>query len=132
MRASTGRLALFGAFLSPMAMLDTYPKNPGIDALNYAFTLELSDTTDAIAGELALDVRVARPGQRTVRLDLVTATAALNGKGMVVSAVTVDGVAVAYTHRDDVLLVMLPTAPAVDRRARVVVRYRGVPATGLR
>ena len=30
---------------------DTYPKNPDIDALNYAFRLTLSDATDAIVGE---------------------------------------------------------------------------------
>jgi aminopeptidase N len=115
-----------------MAMVDTYPKNPGIDALNYAFTLELSDTTDAIAGELALDVRFVAAGMRAVRLDLVGTTAALSGTGMTVSAVTLDGVALPFTHRDDVLLVPLASAPTIAQRAQLRVRYRGTPATGLK
>ncbi len=29
--------AMLMAFVPPLTPLDTYPKNPGIDALNYAF-----------------------------------------------------------------------------------------------
>lgn len=125
------RLALLAAFAVPMAPLDTYPKNPAIDALNYAFTLELSDTTDAIVGELALDLRFLSADVRSVRLDLVNATSTSGGKGMRVSAVTMDGVAVPFTHADDVLLIPLARVPAAQQRARLVVRYAGAPATGL-
>jgi aminopeptidase N len=126
-------LAWGGAVMSPpSAPADTYPKNPNIDALNYAFTLELSDTTDRIAGELALDVRFVGPGVRTVRLDLIGTSAELGGKGMTVSAVTVNGSAVAFTHSNNELLVPLASEPAVNTRSRVVVRYHGIPATGLK
>lgn len=125
-------LAAVGALLSPLTGTDTYPKNPNIDALNYAFTIELSDTTDLIVGELALDVRFVGPGVRAVRLDLISANAAQGGKGMRVSGVTMNGTATPYTHVDDVLLVPLASAPAVNQRARLVVRYRGTPASGLK
>ena len=128
----TTGLALLGAFMSPTASVDTYPKNPNIDALNYAFTIELSDTTDVIVGELALDVRFVGAGVRAVRLDLIGSSAAQRGKGMSVSAVTMNGTTMPHTHTDDVLLVPLASAPAVNERARVVVRYRGTPATGLK
>jgi aminopeptidase N len=111
--------------------VDTYPKNPGIDALNYAFRIELSDTTDAIVGELTLDVRFVAAGVQALRLDLVNAGAAPGAKGMRVAGVTLDGSAVRYTHANDVLLIPLASAPAVQQRARVVVRYAGTAATGL-
>ncbi len=129
---SAAALAVAGALLSPTTLTDTYPKNPNIDALNYAFTIELSDTTDLIVGELALDVRFVGAGVRAVRLDLISASTAQGGKGMRVSDVTIDGAAVPFTHANDVLLVPLATAPVVNRRARLVVRYRGTPATGLK
>ena len=131
-RHHTSRLAILGAFVVPMPRTDTYPKNLGIDALNYAFTIELSDTTDAIEGELALDLRFVAAGVRSVRLDLINESAAQDGKGMTVSGVTLDGAAMTYTHRNDELLVPLPIAPVVNRRARLVVRYHGTPATGLK
>lgn len=131
LQALGARLALLAAFAVPMAPLDTYPKNPAIDALNYAFTLELSDTTDAIVSELALDLRFLSADVRAVRLDLVNATSTSGGKGMRVSAVTMDGVAVPFTHADDVLLIPLARAPAAQQRARLIVRYAGAPATGL-
>jgi len=129
---SAAALAVAGALLSPTTLTDTYPKNPNIDALNYAFTIELSDTTDLIVGELALDVRFVGAGVRAVRLDLISASTAQGGKGMRVSDVTMNGAAIPFTHANDVLLVPLATAPVVNQRARLVVRYRGTPATGLK
>jgi len=130
-QALTARVALLAAFIVPTAPLDTYPKNPFIDALNYSFRLELSDTTDAITGEVTLDLRFLSPEVRAVRLDLINASAALAGKGMRVSAVTMDGAAAAYTHANDELLIPLASAPKAQQRVRVVVRYAGTPATGL-
>ncbi|MDX2193924.1 MAG: M1 family metallopeptidase [Gemmatimonadales bacterium] len=126
------RLAALAVVAAPPAPLDTYPKNPAIDALNYAFRLELADSTDRIDGELTLDVRFAAAGVRAVRLDLVNASAARDGRGMRVAAVTVDGAAVAFIHANDELLVPLAAPSAAEQRARVVVRYAGIPASGLR
>lgn len=114
------------------APLDKYPKNTNIDALNYAFTLELSDTTDRIVGELALDLRFTGANVHAVRLDLVDAGTAPDARGMHVSGVTLNGSAVPFTHDEEVLLVPLPVAPAINTRARLVVRYQGIPATGLK
>jgi aminopeptidase N len=125
----TGRLT---TLLSLAAVaVDTYPKNPAIDALNYAFHIELSDTSDTIVGEMTLDLRFLAPNVRSVRLDLAKADAAHGGKGMQVSAVTMDGTAVSFMHANDELLIPLTRAPAVQQRSRVVVRYSGTPASGL-
>ena len=106
----TAALAVAGVCLSAPTSTDTYPRNPGIDALNYAFTIELSDTTNAIVGEMAMDVRFVGAGVRAVRLDLIAATPAAGSTGMRVSGVTMNGTAVPYTHADDVLLVPLASA----------------------
>jgi aminopeptidase N len=119
------------ALIASPAAVDTYPKNPAIDAINYAFRIELSDSSDAIAGEATLDLRFLSTEVRTVRLDLTNAAPTPGGKGMVVSAVTLDGAAVTFTHAHDVLLIPLAVAPAVQQRSRIVVRYAGTPATGL-
>ena len=100
MPAIAGRLAMLVSLAAPSVASDTYPKNPGIDALNYAFRIELSDTTDAIVGEMTLDLRFLAPNVRSVRLDLAKADAAHGGKGMQVSAVTMDGAGVSFTHGD--------------------------------
>lgn len=115
----------------PSARRDTYARQPGIDALNYAFRLEVSDTTNAIAGELTLDLRVLDAAVKEVRLDLVNRAPALSDKGMRVEAVTVNGAAVAITHADNVLRIPLPSRVSVPQHARVTVRYAGTPANGL-
>jgi aminopeptidase N len=119
----------------PTVPLDTYPKNPTIDALHYAFRLELSDTTDAITGTLAMDVRFLQPGVQAVRLDLVNAGGAAaggaGGKGMRVARVRWNGTEVPYRHANDELLIPLPTPSVAQQRVRVEVEYGGVPATGL-
>jgi len=143
MRSVLRRLALLAAFAIPstvvratpvptLAPFDTYPKNPGIDALNYAFRIEVADSTDAISGELTLDFRVLSADVRTLRLDLVDAGAASEAKGMRVASVTLDGVAVRFTHADSVLLVPLGGSLTPQQRMRLAVRYSGVPANGLR
>ncbi|MBX9929891.1 MAG: M1 family metallopeptidase [Gemmatimonadaceae bacterium] len=128
-RLTTGA-GLVAALAFPTVPFDTYPRQPGIDAINYAFRIELSDTSDAITGEMTLDFRFLSADVRTVRLDLVGATSA-SGKGMRVAAVTLDGAAVPFTHADDVLQIALPNAPTAQQRSRIVVRYAGTAATGL-
>ncbi|MBX7125381.1 MAG: M1 family peptidase [Cyclobacteriaceae bacterium] len=110
---------------------DTYPKNPKIDALNYAFQIKLSDSTDAIDVVLTMDVRFVGPGVTSLRLDLID-TKQPGGKGMTVSAVTLKGQPVAYTHADNELIISLGTPPAVNERRQYVICYRGVPASGLK
>ena len=125
------RLAMLAAFVLPPSMRDTYPKNPGIDALNYAFRIELTDSSDALRGEMTMDVRFVSSEVRALRLDLANATTAREGKGMKVSAVLLNGAAVSFTHENDELRIPLTTTPVAQQRATITVRYAGTPATGL-
>lgn len=111
------------------SLADTYPKNPKIDALNYAFRISLSDAADEIAVELSMDVRFVGEGVTSLKLDLINPQ---GGKGMTVSGVTRDGKPVSYTHVSNVLSIALETPSVAGERRRYVIRYSGVPASGLK
>jgi aminopeptidase N len=108
---------------------DTYPRQPGVDALHYIFRLTLSDDTDELVGETTIDLRFNQDGLTEVALDLASAT---DGKGMTVAEVTSGGTPVQYTHRADRLRLTLTSAPKAGERRQFIVRYRGTPANGLR
>lgn len=107
---------------------DTYPKNPGVDILHYRFQLELSDETDVIRGEATIDVLFLVPGLTQLRFDLINL---VEGRGMRVSSVEVNGQPVSFSHEEHALRVTLGAPSAERQRSRVEIRYEGVPATGL-
>ncbi len=117
---------------SSFAFMDTYPKNPKIDVLNYQFKIELSDTTDEIKCEVTLDVRYLGEGIESLRLDLVKASETLGNKGMTVSAILSDGKGLDYSHEGDELRIKLPTSSKINQRAQYTIKYSGVPASGLK
>lgn len=123
-------IPLLGLALSSIA--DTYPKNPNVDVLNYAFRIQLSDNTDVIQVEATVDVRYLGEGVNSLRLDLVKATAALGNKGMTVSKVTSEGKALTFAHEGEELIINLPAPAKQNQRSTYVISYSGVPATGLK
>src|SRR5215470_8071852 len=112
-----------------LSSADTYPRQPGVDALHYIFRLTLSDESDELVGETTVDLRFIRDGLTEVALDLASAA---NGKGMTVAEVTSGGAPARYTHQADRLRLTLTTASKAGERRQFIVRYRGVPANGLR
>ena len=113
------------------ARADTYPRQPGVDVVQYTFKLILSDESDAIDGETTVDFRVQQDGLALVALDLVQSKAGAADKGMTVSAVSEGGKAVRFEHANDRLAIRLEPGGRAGERRSLVVRYRGVPATGL-
>ena len=110
---------------------DSYPKNLGIDVQNYVFGIALSDDSDSIEGQTTVDVRFLEAG-RTLRLDLVEQSAALEGKGMTVKLISMDGARLSWQHDNDALTIDLGRLVAAGERIQVTVEYAGVPAAGLR
>ncbi|MBX7186207.1 MAG: M1 family metallopeptidase [Vicinamibacteria bacterium] len=123
---SCGLLVLAG-----VARADTYPRQPGVDILHYAFHLTLSDETDSIEGEAKITLRVAKDGVNTLTLDLVQPKAEAQNRGMTVSAVTEAGKAVTFEHANDRLTLRLDPAGRAGETRTFAVRYHGIPATGL-
>jgi aminopeptidase N len=130
------RVVSFGAacgvatvsLLPSAAGADTYPRQPALDALHYAFRLRLNDTSSEISGETTARFKIVSPTTELF-LDLVSATA---GKGMSVSAVSVDGQPVAFAHQADRLRIPLPADRGAGSEVAVTIVYGGVPAEGLR
>lgn len=115
--------------LAPAARGDTYPRQPGVDAVHYVFRLSFSDDTDVIEGEAVVRVRFVEDGVRELALDLVSAA---SGKGMTVASVAAGGGAVRHTHEANRLRLPLAPPPKAGEERSFTVRYRGVPADGLR
>lgn len=110
---------------------DTYPKNPDIDMLHYAFSITLSEDTDEITSVARIQVKFKKEGIAKARLDLINKSEALKQKGMVVTSVMANGKALKYQHEKDVLWITLDT-PTTAGEVRVLeVSYHGIPATGL-
>jgi aminopeptidase N len=114
---------------APLARADTYPRQPGVDALHYVFRVTLRDDSDEIAGEATADVRFVKEGLTEFALDLASAG---RDKGMMVSAVTAGGAAVRYVHENDRLRIVLDPPSKASERRQFTTCYRGVPAGGLR
>jgi aminopeptidase N len=114
---------------APPVAADTYPRQPGVDALHYTFRLTLRDDSDEIAGETTAEVRFVHNGLAEFVLDLASAA---QGKGMTVSAVTAGAVPAPYVHEDDRLRITLDPPAMAGERRQFTVRYHGVPASGLR
>ena len=107
---------------------DPYTRQTGIDAIHYAFQLALNDSTDQIEGTATVTIRFAQHGTTSFWLDLASQA---DGKGMTVTNVTSAGVPVPFEHRGDRLRMTLASAPAVNAEQLFVIRYRGVPMSGL-
>lgn len=110
---------------------DHYPKNPDIDILNYAFELQLSDDSQTIDGTATIDARFLKAGQTAIRLDLVKKSDALEGKGMSVDWVQMDGRDLTFRHEDDQLFIELGREIDENESIKVRLRYSGIPASGL-
>ncbi len=115
---------------------DTYPRQPGVDALHYAFRLALSDASNEIAGETTITIRFLRDGVADLTLDLASLT---NGSGMTVQSVRrgapgdTPGPAsdnLVFMHADHRLRLVLPPQSKAGQELTVTVRYRGTPGNG--
>jgi len=111
---------------------DSYPKNPGIDIVGYTFELGLTDDSNSITGLTTVDARFIEGGQSELRLDLIQMKDELDGKGMVVDGVTMNGDALSFRHEDDQIFIQLGRSVDAMDRVQVEVAYHGVPASGLK
>ena len=131
-----GRIAGLACLITSAtpALADPYPVDDSVDVLHYRFELTLSDSTDEINGTATIQAKFTDDGPHKLRLDLVSRSRALDGRGMLVQSVTSDGRPMRFEHSNNVLLVDLPSGtggPGTGTFATVTVTYSGTPATGL-
>src|SRR5262245_36070761 len=129
--AVVGAAAALALAVGPNLGADTYPRQPGVDARHYAVRLTLlTSESNEIQAEATVTLRVVSAGTREAILDL--ASPRPDGKGMTVTAVTSNGAAVKYEHRDNRLRLPLPAGAAAGQEVTFVIAYHGEPANGLR
>jgi aminopeptidase N len=115
-------LVTLGAALSPTGSALTQEQaryRPGIDVLDYAFTIDLPDTGAVIRGDAMLTVR------RTARVDSLV----LDLRQLRVTRVTVDERIRRYARTDSTIQIPLPRGDSGTFRVRVV--YGGRVTDGL-
>ena len=107
--------------VTPVAT-DTYPRQPGVDAIHYRFSIALTDTSSHLDGEATATFRIVSPVE-TIELDLVNA--------MSVKSVTSEGQAVAFTHSADRLRLPVRSNLRPADTVTYTISYSGTPANGL-
>jgi aminopeptidase N len=123
-------LAITMAAAAGSVRADTYPRQPGIDVLHYAFRLALADDTDAIEGDATVAFRVLEGGVPALVLDLAQPSPDRGGRGMTVTAVTEAEKPLRFDRTGDRLRILLAPPGREGERRELVVRYHGVPAAG--
>ena len=119
-KAPTRRVApARAASAIPNEAPETHSYRPGIDVLDYAFTIDLPDTGATIRGDAMLTLR------RTARVD----TLVLDLRAHRVTRVTVDGRTRRFTRDDSTLRISMPRGDSGT--FRVAVRYTGRVTDGL-
>ncbi len=135
---STMRRVVLVLLLFPTILFaDTYPRQNGVDAVHYVFRLGLSDGSNEITGEATVTVKFLADKVGDVQLDLASVA---GGKGMTVQSVRRGSVsdtpgpasdAIVFSHENNRLRLVLPTASKAGQEFTFTVRYRGTPAAGL-
>jgi len=111
---------------------DSYPINKNIDIKHYAFELSLSDNNDEIIGTTKITITFKQAGVENFRLDLINKTLDRKDKGMLVDGVSIDNIAIGYTHQNDALIINLPKASTLNQTMVFTIKYHGIPFDGLR
>ena len=124
---------LAALFLIPtITKADSYPINKNIDIKHYAFELSLSDNKDEIIGTTKITITFNQAGVENFRLDLINKTLDRKDKGMVVDGVSIENIAIGYTHQNDALIINLPKASTLNQTLVFTIKYHGIPFDGLR
>ena len=56
----------------PLVQADTYPRQPGIDAVHYVFRLRLTDSSNEIAGNATITLKITAASVQEAYLDLTS------------------------------------------------------------
>jgi aminopeptidase N len=125
-------LLLLFIFNCLLGYADTYPKNPNIDIRHYRFELKLFDDKDIIEGKTTIRVLFKTTEIKEIRLDLISKSEALAGKGMEIKHIATNGKVLDYLHEKDVLIIKLEASPKAGTEVEIALEYSGIPASGLK
>ena len=113
---------LLGSFLA----VNAQNQLSAIDVQHYTFSLRLNDANDTIKGEAIIRVRFLKD-VNSFQLNLVKKN--IQGKGMLVSAVTEEGNPVSFVQ--DIGTISIQAIATASSTHNYIVTYQGIPADGL-
>ena len=107
-----------------------FAQRPGaaIDIQHYTFSITLSDTSDLVKGNAAIDILFIKDVQ-AITLDLTSKDN--NHKGQSVLQVTEQGKPLTFTHTNNQLTIQFATPVKSGERKTIGIVYEGIPADGL-
>lgn len=111
---------------------DNYPRNYSVDIIHYAFELNLSDQSDEIFGKASITVLFKQNGVKQIRLDLVNKATPRKDKGMSIESISIGNEPVVFSHNNDEVFIQLPYSSVAGKEIIFVVKYHGIPESGLR
>ena len=117
-----GAMSLLLCLCAAAPARDDYPRQPGLDALQYRISLSLGEAGGEIRAETEIVFAARAAGLREVALDFA---------GLSVDGVAVDGRAAQFTRDGPRLRVALGGGYRAGDLFKVTVRYHGAPADGL-
>ncbi len=115
----------FIAIFIASALFAQMPTN-GLDVKHYTFKIALNDTTNIVQGKAEITIAFLKP-ENEVILDLVNKNQ--EGKGMTVTEVSKNGIAVKFEQDSQHLIVEDKGNPGKENT--YLISYEGVPADGL-
>ncbi len=107
---------------------DDYPRNPDLDILHYCFRVNLNDSTNRIEGEAGITMTL-KGNSRLVRLDLLGVNN--KGTGMNISRIVLGINPIVFSHKNDVIEILIPETVKIPGTFIITVHYAGIPADGL-
>jgi aminopeptidase N len=102
--------------------------DPRVDITHYGFDITLSDSSNNINCKAVINVNFKAP-VNSVSFDLDNVS--LEGKGMKVSSVLLDGKSAEWEHSGNKMRVIISSPAVQGSSAEITVGYSGTPADGL-
>jgi aminopeptidase N len=99
-----------------------------IDVQHYTFSITLSDTSDLIKGNAAIEVLFIKDAP-AITLDLISENS--NHKGQSVLQVTEKGKPLNFTHTNNQLTIQFSSLVKSGEHRNIEIAYEGIPADGL-
>lgn len=107
---------------------DEYKRDRNIDILNYSFAISISDTTNSISGIATLTIGFTN---ETSSMELDLSNIKSDGKGMIVDSVMFTECGIAWSHRNDKLVIKSDQIIKAGLQGKVRIVYHGIPSDGL-
>ena len=122
------KILLFVVTIHMTTIIAAQKNGAAIDIQHYEFSIDLTDSSDLIKGQAAIDILFIEDAN-VITLDLISKNN--TPKGMTVLRVTEKGTPLVYTHSDNQLTIKFGTIIKSGEHKNITITYEGIPEDGL-